>query len=72
MRSCRRGCQGSLFMKGVSNHLLHMIQKQLLSMWLRRLKMILFSSVFQGAVEVLDVRVSNRIIIATERDSRVI
>jgi hypothetical protein len=41
-------------------------------MWLRRLKTILFSSVFQAAVEVRDVRVSNRIIVETESGSRVV
>jgi cell division protein FtsL len=72
MRNCRRGCQGSLFTGEVSNGLFHVIQKQLLSVWLKRLKMILFSSVLQAAVEVLDVRVSNRIIMANESESRVI
>jgi hypothetical protein len=72
MRSGHRGCQGSLFMGRVSSGLFHMIQKQLLLMWLRKLKTILFCSVFQAKVEVRDVRVSNRIIMANESESRVI
>jgi hypothetical protein len=56
----------------VSNGLFHMIQKQLPLMWLRKLKTIMFCSVFQAKVEVRDVRVSIRIIMATESESRVI